>query len=271
MQKFATVTNVTVDRSQVVGADGRQINTGNITAANEARTNNPIPDPSPQAGKGDPLAEWHVQVGSPGWISWVHDRLEEGDVPDVPSLYEISEYHNIVSGTRRQYLWQKQPDGRLVPIHRPGFVITQFKDAEQPVAPMPPRQANSDLPQGYQYAPLDTGNGEASAIATDELAARRREGLVRDALHQVNEGVDNLLQNHSVRILNEDFMENRTALVAVIISAMVRETEFIQQLLEGMDLTECTSLQVRLGRVDRSYDELAKNLDRRIRELGDGQ
>ncbi len=268
MQEFSAVTNVTPDRSHVVGTDGKTYGVDSIKAANEARQNNPIPNPSPQAGKGDiPLVFGGLIVGSPAWINWVHDQLESGNVPTVPEPYAISDIHPLY-GNPKPYLWQVEADGRMTSVHRFTMLTAdRFGIMHRTEIPDLPNQNPSDLPQGYKYDSLDTGNGEASAIATDELAARRREGLVRTAIQEITDGVDKLLQNHDIKIMDVAEIEKRTALIAVIIGAMVRETHFIQQLVGGLDHMACLQLQDKLTRVDQAYNELAIKLQDQMREL----
>lgn len=140
-----------------------------------------------------------------------------------------------------------------------------------PRAPQPsakPEPPQNDLPAGYSTANIDQGNGSASAISSDLLAMRHREGVVRRAIQQITEGADNLLQTHSVGILADTPMQVRKDLVAVLISAMVREIGLSQQLIGTMRHDDLLDMEVMFARVDKALNELSVALQNQLREMG---
>lgn len=98
-------------------------------------------------------------------------------------------------------------------------------DGYTPLTPEERAKARPALPEHHSYATLDKGNGEASAILSDEIAARQRESSVIHALEQMAQGMGTLGNTVSVEILRDIDWQDRVWLMrsmAFSISDLVR-------------------------------------------------
>lgn len=151
-----------------------------------------------------------------------------------------------------------------------GRVYNTANIGKTPRAPQPkpaPSPIPDDLPTGFTYSNIDTGDGSASAIENDLLAMRNRGGKVRRAIQQITEGIDSLLQNHSVAILADTPATVRKDLIAALISSMVREIGLSQQLVNTLEHDDALDIKFMFVRVDNALDECAVALENKIAEI----
>lgn len=132
-----------------------------------------------------------------------------------------------------------------------------------------PKKSEVDLPLpvGVTMSHIDTGNGEY-VPTTDKEAAWYWEGKIRRALHTITEGADNILEIRSIESIKKTNVDNRRAIVGVLVSAIVREVQLIEQITQSLKHDDMLDFEGMFKRIENATDALADTLQNQIREMG---
>jgi tetrahydromethanopterin S-methyltransferase subunit B len=212
--------------------------------------------------------------------SILYRRIERGHEWANWSTRELGRVLGVGHNTVKRWLDEHQatvPNGtvkRTETIGADGRVYNTSNIGKSPrkanddgYVPLTPeqRQEMSEQAKHISYESIDTGNGSASVILSDELAARRREGQVREAIKTICEGVVMLLENRNVEIMGETELANRMDLIAALVDGIEHSLKLIRQINGTLpNLENLKYVEGRLGSVDDIFWNVANELKDRI-------